>query len=91
MIFIFLIRTVCVVLSLVCTSHSSVITTVVDLVLSRLPSGQRTAVVEIVSQTKTSLSQKRALLLKRGLLRSTADELELLGEIGEILLLLTYD
>jgi translation initiation factor 2-alpha kinase 4 len=56
----------------------------VDLVLCRLPIGQRSAVVDVVSQTKTSLSQKRALLLKRGLLRSTADELELLGEIGKL-------
>ncbi|KAF9457367.1 kinase-like domain-containing protein [Collybia nuda] len=60
-------------------SHSSI----VDLVLCRLPAGQRSAVTDIVSQTKTSLSQKRALLLKRGLLRSTADELETLGEIDE--------
>lgn len=57
---------------------------VVELVLTRLPSGQRNAVVEILNQPKSSLSQKRALLLKRGLLRSTADELELLGEIGKV-------
>lgn len=55
---------------------------VVDLVISRLPSGQRSAVIDIMGQTKTLHSQKRALLLKRGLLRSTADELELLAETG---------
>jgi translation initiation factor 2-alpha kinase 4 len=55
---------------------------VIELVLTRLPSGQQDAVVDIMSQTKSSLSQKRNLLLKRGLLRSTADELEVLAEIG---------
>jgi translation initiation factor 2-alpha kinase 4 len=55
---------------------------VVDLVINRLPSGQRSAVIDIMSQTRTLHSQKRALLLKRGLLRSTADELELLAETG---------
>ncbi|KAG6864912.1 hypothetical protein C0991_006441 [Blastosporella zonata] len=60
-------------------SHSSI----VELILTRLPSGQRHAVVDILTQPKSSVSQKRALLLKRGLLRSTADELELLSEIDE--------
>lgn len=60
-------------------SHSSI----VDVILTRLPSGQKNAVVEILTQSKSSPSQKRALLLKRGLLRSTADELEVLSEIGE--------
>ncbi|KAF5376991.1 hypothetical protein D9615_007308 [Tricholomella constricta] len=60
-------------------SHSSI----VDIVLSRLPSGQRNAIIDILTQSKSSLSQKRALLLKRGLLRSTADELELLLEFDE--------
>ncbi|GLB36853.1 putative anticodon binding domain of tRNAs [Lyophyllum shimeji] len=60
-------------------SHSGI----VQVVLARLPSGQRNAVVEILGQSKATLSQKRALLLKRGLLRSTADELELLSEIDE--------
>ena len=56
---------------------------VVQLVMSRLPTGQRGAVIDIMGQAKTVQSQKRALLLKRGLLRSTADELELLAEIGK--------
>jgi eukaryotic translation initiation factor 2-alpha kinase 4 len=58
---------------------------VVDVVISRLPSGQRSSVLDIMGQSKTSQSQKRALLLKRGLLRSTADELELLSEIGKLI------
>ncbi|RDB27411.1 eIF-2-alpha kinase GCN2 [Hypsizygus marmoreus] len=60
-------------------SHSKI----VELILTRLPSGQRNPVIDILSQSKSSVSQKRALLLKRGLLRSTADELELLSEIDE--------
>ncbi|KAG5719281.1 Serine/threonine-protein kinase gcn2 [Termitomyces sp. T112] len=60
-------------------SHSSI----VELILTRLPSGQRHAVTDILTQPKSTISQKRALLLKRGLLRSTADELELLTDIDE--------
>ncbi|KAG6890525.1 hypothetical protein C0995_007725 [Termitomyces sp. Mi166 len=56
---------------------------VVELILTRLPSGQRHAVTDILIQPKSTISQKRALLLKRGLLRSTADELELLTDIDE--------
>lgn len=67
-------------------SHSKLIETV----LTRLPSGQRDAVVDIMSQSKSSLSQKRALLLKKGLLRSTADELEVLAEIDEDIDTLIY-
>lgn len=55
---------------------------VVELILNRLPPGQRHAVIDILTQSKSTISQKRALLLKRGLLRSTADELELLTEMG---------
>ncbi|KAG6888787.1 hypothetical protein C0992_007517 [Termitomyces sp. T32_za158] len=60
-------------------SHSNI----VELILNRLPAGQRHAVTDILTQPKSTVSQKRALLLKRGLLRSTADELELLTEIDE--------
>lgn len=56
---------------------------VVDLALNRIPSDLRPSVVEIISQPKSSPSQKRALLLKKGLLRSTADELEVLAEVGK--------
>jgi len=51
--------------------------------MNRIPDTHRSAVVEIINQTKSSLSQKRALLLRKGLLRSTTDELEILSEIGE--------
>lgn len=51
--------------------------------MNRIPDTHRSAVVEIINQTKSSLLQKRALLLRKGLLRSTTDELEILSEIGE--------
>ncbi|KII86233.1 hypothetical protein PLICRDRAFT_114396 [Plicaturopsis crispa FD-325 SS-3] len=60
-------------------SHSKI----VDLALSRIPEDLRSAVVDIVTQSKSSASQKRALLLKKGLLRSSADELEILSEIDD--------
>jgi len=55
---------------------------VVELALSRIPEDLRASVIEIINQSKSSASQKRASLLKKGLLRSTADELEILAEIG---------
>jgi hypothetical protein len=57
---------------------------VVDLALSRIPDAQRGAVIEIIHQSKSSPSQKRALLLKKGLLRSIADELETLADTGKL-------
>lgn len=39
--------------------------------------------MDIMHQSKSSSSQKRAALLKKGLLRSTADELEVFAEIDE--------
>jgi translation initiation factor 2-alpha kinase 4 len=62
---------------------------VVDLALNRIPNDLRPAVVDIINQSKSSPSQKRALLLKKGLLRSTTDELEVLTEVGKILRLLS--
>lgn len=56
---------------------------VVDLALNRLPDDLRPAIVDIINQSKSSASQKRALLLKKGLLRSTTDELEVLAEVGK--------
>ncbi len=56
---------------------------VIELAMKRIPDTHRSTVVEIINQTKSSLSQKRALLLRKGLLRSTTDELEILSEIGE--------
>lgn len=52
--------------------------------MNRIPDVHRSAVVEIINQTKSSPSQKRALLLRKGLLRSTTDELEILSEVGEL-------
>jgi eukaryotic translation initiation factor 2-alpha kinase 4 len=43
----------------------------------------KNSVLDILEQTKSSASQKRVLLLKKGLLRSTVDELEALMETGE--------
>ncbi|KXN81004.1 Serine/threonine-protein kinase gcn2 [Leucoagaricus sp. SymC.cos] len=60
-------------------SHSKII----ELAMNRIPDGHRSAVVEIINQTKSSPSQKRALLLRKGLLRSTTDELEILSEVDE--------
>jgi hypothetical protein len=56
---------------------------VVDLALNRIPNDLRPAVIDIMNQSKSSPSQKRALLLKKGLLRSTTDELEILAEVGK--------
>ncbi|KAG6330107.1 hypothetical protein ID866_8983 [Astraeus odoratus] len=56
---------------------------VVELALSRIPEDLRASVIDIINQSKSSASQKRASLLKKGLLRSTADELEVLAEIDE--------
>ncbi|KAF9445879.1 Serine/threonine-protein kinase [Macrolepiota fuliginosa MF-IS2] len=60
-------------------SHSKII----ELTLNRIPDVHRSSVVEIINQTKSSPSQKRALLLRKGLLRSTTDELEILTEVDE--------
>ncbi|KAK0438425.1 kinase-like domain-containing protein [Armillaria borealis] len=60
-------------------SHSNI----VDAVLSRLPAAHKSAIVEIINQPKSSTSQKRALFLKKGLLRSAADELEVLSDTYE--------
>jgi len=61
---------------------------VVELALSRVPQDIRGSVLEIITQAKSSWAQKRAMLLKKGLLRSTVDELEVLSDIGVALLFL---
>ncbi|KDQ55313.1 hypothetical protein JAAARDRAFT_37347 [Jaapia argillacea MUCL 33604] len=58
-------------------SHSSI----PDLALNCVSEDARQDVIDIITQTKSSSSQKRALLLKKGLLRSTADELEILSDM----------
>jgi len=60
-------------------SHSSI----VRIIFERIPSALRSSILEIISNSKSSPSQKRALLLKNGLLRSTADELEALADTDE--------
>ncbi|EGN94241.1 hypothetical protein SERLA73DRAFT_126224 [Serpula lacrymans var. lacrymans S7.3] len=60
-------------------SHSRI----VDLALNRIPLDLRPAVIDIINQSKSSAFQKRTSLLKKGLLRSTADELEVLAEVDE--------
>ncbi|VDB92332.1 unnamed protein product [Peniophora sp. CBMAI 1063] len=60
-------------------SHSAV----VDMCLERIPEKSRQAALDILAQSKSSWSQKRALLVKKGLLRSVVDELEVLDECDE--------
>jgi len=55
---------------------------VVDAALNRVPNQLRPGVLDIMSQFKSSPSQKRALLLKKNVPRSVVDELELLADAG---------
>lgn len=55
---------------------------VIQLALNRVPHDIRDSVIEIIIQAKSSWAQKRAMLLKKGLLRSTVDELEILSDTG---------
>jgi hypothetical protein len=57
---------------------------VIELALSRVPHDIRESVIEIILQAKSTWAQKRAMLLKKGLLRSTVDELEILCDTGVI-------
>lgn len=57
---------------------------VIELALSRVPHDIRDSVNEIIAQAKSSWAQKRAMLLKKGLLRSTVDELEILCDTGVV-------
>ena len=57
---------------------------VIELALTRVPHDIRDSVIEIITQSKSTWSQKRAMLLKKGLLRSTVDELEILCDTGVI-------
>jgi eukaryotic translation initiation factor 2-alpha kinase 4 len=50
--------------------------------LSRVPHDIRDSILEVITQAKSSWAQKRAMLLKKGLLRSTVDELEVLCDTG---------
>lgn len=59
---------------------------VIELALSRIPHEIRDSVIEIFTQSKSIWAQKRAMLLKRGLLRSTVDELEILCDTGMVIM-----
>ncbi|KAJ3727200.1 kinase-like domain-containing protein [Lentinula guzmanii] len=60
-------------------SHSDIVTMIVE----RIPSSQRTSVLDIIQHTKSSSSQKKANLLKKGLLRSVIDELDVLADADD--------
>nr|GAT55219.1 predicted protein [Mycena chlorophos] len=60
-------------------SHSSI----VKVILERIPADLRVSVQDILAHSKSSNSQKRALMLKKGLLRSIADELEVVADTDE--------
>ena len=53
---------------------------VIDTVLSRIPVELRNTVIDVMNQTKSTMPQKRAALLKKGLLRIAIDELEVLSD-----------
>jgi eukaryotic translation initiation factor 2-alpha kinase 4 len=53
-----------------------------NIVLDRIPADLKKDALEILKQSKPTVQQKRALLLKKGLLRGVADELELFSEAG---------
>jgi hypothetical protein len=59
------------------------ISLVKHLVFGSIPPDLRADVTDILQQTKSSASQKRAQMLAKGLLRSVADELEVLNDNGE--------
>ncbi|PPQ64064.1 hypothetical protein CVT24_008877 [Panaeolus cyanescens] len=61
-------------------SHSKV----TELALNRVPAEIRDAVLDIIDQAKSTVSQKRQLLIKKGLLRSTVEELEILSDIAGV-------
>lgn len=60
-------------------SHSMIL----ELTLDRISPGHRTSVTEILNQTKSSQSQKRSMLLRKGIPRHIVDELEILSETDE--------
>ncbi|TFY68401.1 hypothetical protein EVJ58_g1031 [Rhodofomes roseus] len=54
-----------------------------NVALDRVPSDVRDAVLDVLNQTKSSQSQKRSMLLRKGISRNIVDELELLSEVDE--------
>ena len=49
--------------------------------MNRIPPDARSAVIETIHLPKSTPAQKRALLTKKNLLRTTVDEVELLSEV----------
>ena len=56
---------------------------VLDVALDRVSSDARSSVTDILNQAKSSQSQKRSMLLRKGIPRNVADELELLSVVGQ--------
>lgn len=54
-----------------------------DLALARVPADLRSEVLKVLDQSKSSQSQKRSILLRKGVPRSVVDELEILMDIEE--------
>lgn len=55
---------------------------VIQIMLARIPEDLRPAVIEILTEPKLTSSQRRTMLLKKGLFKSTVDELEALDSKG---------
>ena len=55
---------------------------VVQIAMNRVAADARSSVTEIILQSKSTPAQKRALLSKKGIPRTTVDELEILSEVG---------
>jgi len=49
--------------------------------MNRIPLDARTSVIETIQLPKSTPAQKRSLLTKKNLLRTTIDEIELLSEV----------
>jgi len=62
--------------------HILLMQLVIDCCMDRIPVEHRATVIDVLSQTKSTWAQKRATLLKKSLLRSTVDELEVLDDYG---------
>lgn len=56
---------------------------VLEIALNRVPADLGSAATEVLNQNKPSQSQKRSMLLRKGIPRSVADELEVLTETGQ--------
>ena len=77
-------------------SFSSFVSTIADLspvldvALGRIAPDLRAEVVKVFDQTKASQSQKRSILLLKGVPRNIIDELEVLMDVGKWVLLMYF-